>query len=430
MTTEVGGMASFPEADVAVDLDASAWREFRHGWPLVLAAGLGTGVAAINFYSMGVFVQPLQAAFGWSRGFVTSALTIYAVVSVILAGFVGYAIDKFGPRRIALPGLVVFCLLFASLGLCGGSKVAWVAQWILLAIGGSTIKPTVWSVAIVGRFHRARGLALALALTGGAVSAFVGPILGSWLIDTHGWQTGYFGIAALCLIVTLPLCVWGFYGADDLHRRRGTSPAVIKAAVGAEPLAVTLRSPPFLKLAVATFLLVFTTTGTVVHVVPLLTGAGLGRGQAAGMAGIVGIAGVAGRLATGSLFDRVDGRVIGATIALLPVIAFVALLFVNGSVLFAYLAVVVLGLCAGAEIEMAAFLSSRFFAPANYGTLFGVIVGMITLGAGVGPTVAGVVYDYTQSYRMALIGAVPLTILASLLIARLGPYPSETTPDA
>jgi predicted MFS family arabinose efflux permease len=423
-------MTSFPEAGIAADLDAPAWREFRHGWPLVLAAGLGTGVAAINFYSMGVFVQPLQAAFGWSRGFVTSALTIYAVVSVILAGFVGYAIDKLGPRRIALPGLVVFCLLFASLGLCSGSKVAWVLQWILLAVGGSTIKPTVWSAAIVGRFRKARGLALALALTGGALSAFVGPILGSWLIDTYGWQAGYFGIAAICLIVTLPLCLWGFYGADDLHRRSGTSPAVIKAVVAAEPLSVTLRSPRFLKLAIATFLLVFTTTGAVVHVVPLLTGAGIDRGQAAGMAAIVGIAGVAGRLVTGSLFDRLDGRVIGATVALLPVIAFVALLSLQSSVLFVYLAVIVLGLCAGAEIEMSAFLSSRLFARANYGTLFGVIVGMITLGAGVGPTVAGIVYDYAQSYRMALIGAIPLTMLAALLIARLGPYSDEISADA
>src|SRR5687767_6202377 len=104
--------------------------EFRKGWSLLIAAALGTSVAAITFYSMGIFVQPLQEAFGWSRGFVTSGLTVYAVVSVILAGFVGYAIDKFGPRRVALPGLLIFCSLFAALSLTSGSKIIWIVFWV------------------------------------------------------------------------------------------------------------------------------------------------------------------------------------------------------------------------------------------------------------------------------------------------------------
>ena len=403
----------------------SAGREFRQGWPLILTAFLGTGVAASTFYTMGIFVQPLHEAFGWGRGFISSGLTIYSVFSVILSGFAGRLIDKAGPRRVALPGLVAYCVLVAALALNNGSIVIWATIWILLAVAGTMITPTVWSTAVIGRFQAGRGLALAIALTGGGLSAFWGPVLCGWLINNYGWRIAYVGIAAICLIVVFPLTYLCFFGADDLHRRNGTVMAVADRPTTDIPLSVAMRSAPFLKLCAACFLIVLTNIGITVHVIPLLMGAGIGRGEAAGIGSIIGLTAVVGRLTTGSLLDRTDARMIGTIVALLPIVAFSCLLGIKSSLALGYISAVVLGLGAGAEIEMSAFLSSRFFPRPYFATMFGVIIGLISLGAGVGPAIAGFVFDATGSYQWALIAAIPTITVAALLVFSLGPCPPD-----
>ena len=59
--------------------------EWRAHWPVVLAACSGVAISTINTYSLGVFMQPLQHEFGWSRAGIASGQLIAGVTTVVLA---------------------------------------------------------------------------------------------------------------------------------------------------------------------------------------------------------------------------------------------------------------------------------------------------------------------------------------------------------
>jgi len=401
----------------------NARHELREGWRLLIATAAGASLAPITIYTLGLFVEPLQAEFGWSRGFITSALTIYALLSVTLAGPVGYLIDLYGPRRIALPGVVLFCVAVAALAAATPEKLSWWALWLFVAAGAVLVKATVWTAAIVSRFNAARGIALALTLCGGSTTAILGPLIARLLIENYGWRMGYVGLAIIWAAICVPIIWTLFYSRHDLERVKGAATSSHVAARDKAGLREAIGSAPFIKLALASFLLVFTVTGASVHLVPLLSHAGIGRASAAGLASLIGLAAFFGRLTSGSLLDRIDGRMVGTIVSALPTVAFLCLFFCGDNTVLAAAAAFVLGLCTGAEFEIAAYLSSRFFRGSDFGTLFGLVNGMISLGAGLGSTAYGFAFDWTGSYNAPLLAAIPLTLASSALIWSLGSVP-------
>ncbi len=404
---------------------SAARAEWKKGWPVVVAAAAGMGLTPLMIYPMGLFIGPLEAEFGWSRTLITSGLTINAVIGVIFAPMMGVFIDRFGPRRIAIPGSLLFCIAFACLAFTGPSPVHWWSLWVMVAIGSLMIKPTVWTAAIASRFNASRGMALALMLCGASLNGAIIPSVAGFLIDTYGWRWGYIGLAALLAGISIPLLVLFFYGATDLARTRsseGHAP-VDRSKLPGLDVRDALRSRQFFQLAAASSLIIFTITTTTVHFVPLVSAQGLDRMTAAGLASTMGVLAVAARLVTGSMLDRFNGTIIGGIMFALPSLAFAGMMVFDGSLPLAIGIAVVIGVCIGAEMEIASYLASRFFGMRNFGTLFGIIVGLISLAAGVGPVLASYLHDLHGSYDLALSFAMPISLLASLLVFTLGRYP-------
>ena len=97
----------------------------------------------------------------------------------------------------------------------------------------------------------------------------------------------------------------------------------------------------------------------------------------------------------------------------------------DGSLPLAIFCALIVGISVGAEMEVASYLSSRYFGMRNFGTLFGIIVGLISLASGVGPLIASHIHDRLGSYDLALTFAVPMSLAASILIFTLGRYPDR-----
>lgn len=108
----------------------------------------------------------------------------------------------------------------------------------------------------------------------------------------------------------------------------------------------------------------------------------------------------------------------------LPVVPALLLLAYPGDVTIAAVAVLVLGLSLGIELDAVAYLSTRHFGMRNFGVLFGTISGLLALATGLGPFFVSLVYDNTRSYDLALIAYIPLALLASALFFSLGRYPT------
>ena len=140
--------------------------------------------------------------------------------------------------------------------------------------------------------------------------------------------------------------------------------------------------------------------------------------------GSFGLAVIAGRLAGGWLLDRVWAPAAAFGILLLPAAGCWLLAQPHISASSAMLAVISLGLAAGFEFDLLAFLIARYFGRRRYGSIYGCFYVVIAVGGATGPVLFGRIYDLTGSYaRILLIGAVCIVSGGAILLG-MGKYPA------
>ena len=404
-------------------IEGSASAEWRSNWTVVLAACTGMAVASIISYSSGLFIEPLEQEFGWSRVQIMSGHSIAATIAAICAPFMGVLVDRYGPRRIGIAAVITVCGSIALFSQTGPDIWHWRMLWLPLTLGIILVQPMVWTAAITSLFASGRGLALAVTLCGSSLASIVVPKMTYALIEAFGWRTAWLGLGAIWLVLAMPL-IWLFFtSAVDRSRTRtsnlGSQQTVARPSVWQSGV-LSWRFPVLLVAGVSIALVVVT---MVVSIVPVLSASGIARGDAAWIAGLVGFTAIFGRLAIGSLLDRMDGRVIAAVCVSLPVLAILLLIAVPGSIIAAAIAVLIFGFSLGAELDIVAYLTSRYFGRENFGFLFGTIGGCLGFASGNGPVALNAVYDATGTYTPALWAAIPLCLLSAVLFLCLGRYP-------
>ena len=82
-----------------------ALAEWRRYGILPIAAALGYATCVIHIYGLGVFIEPISKEFGWSRTATTVGLTLSTVIQALCAIPIGMAVDRFGPRKMAIIGV-------------------------------------------------------------------------------------------------------------------------------------------------------------------------------------------------------------------------------------------------------------------------------------------------------------------------------------
>ena len=391
--------------------------EWLRGWPAVVACIVGMGVAYIHTYTTGFFIGPVEAEYGWSRSQITLGLTIVSVMSVVLAPFGGALVDRFGVRAVGAPGLAVYCAAIVGLSFTGPSVWSWWAVWVLVGFGSVCLKPTLWTMAVSERFDAGRGFALALALCGTGIAAAVLPLL----TEAGGWRFAYRALGGVggLLALTLMLVVFRRSAAAS------ATPAAKKAATPKGETRAAFLSPVFLKLCGASGFKSFAASGLLVHFAPIVAEEGLSRGTAAAAASLIGVSAIVGRLAAGFLLDRVNAKLVGAVAFAIPVVACLCFLLAPGSAPAITVAAVAIGLALGSTTGVVAYSATRVFNPATTGLLLGSIFGVMSLSSGLSALAYSMVFDITGAYRLALIGAIPLILVASGLLASLGHVPRQ-----
>lgn len=400
--------------------------EWRGNWTLVLASMAGLSFAAIASASIGLFMLPLEQEFGWSRAQVSAGLSIYAIIAIPFSPFIGALIDRWGARRLAIPGMVLTAGAFASFSLANGSTVQWLTLWTVYSIMALAIRNTVWTTAVSSKFDRARGLALALTLSGSAIAQIFAPVLAQQLIDNFGWRNAYFWIGMGWGGVVLALLVPFFFDARDTNRQRRSGAdgesARIAELPGLSP-SQAIRSPALTKIAISTLIVIITASAISIHLVPILNERGISREIAALFAALAGGLAIVGKLVTGWLYDRGVGGWINPASMGLPALAALILVLAGRNFYVIVIAVIIIGYANGAFMQVCTYLTGRYAGIRNFGKIFGVMASVIALGVGVGPVVGGLIFDAAGNYVPLLAGAVPAALLGGGLLASLGPYP-------
>lgn len=402
--------------------------EWRRNWTVVLAAGLGFALASVTVYSLGPFIAPLEAEFGWSRAQITSGMTLYSTLGILLSPLVGIAIDKIGPRRIAIGGILLYWAAFAALSLATSSLWVWLSLWFVLALASAPMKPTTWTASVSSVFDKGRGLAISAMLCGAALGSSITPIFATWLIDTYGWRVAYIALITSCVAVVGPI-VFLFF-TSELDRGRTDTGAAGDRARAAQTVTLPgvgwregIFSWKFARLAAAALVTTLVIISFVSNLVPILSASGISRTQSAGIAGLIGISTIVGRLFGGYLLDRINGSIVGGISLLVPIASAALMLAFPGSAGAATAAVLILGFALGVELDCVAYLTTRHFGLRCFGTIFGVISGLLAFASGFGPFLVNLSYDITGGYEMALQAYIPISLVASALFFSLGRYP-------
>jgi MFS family permease len=405
-----GTVGSQPEAPQITGAQPKPVGEFRNGWPTLLAAtiGVGLGTTGLGFYSFGQFVRPLAAAFHWGRGEISGGLLCYSIGTIFISPFVGQVVDRVGVRPVALAAQLGLAIGFWLVSLAQPAIWTFYAAWFAISLLGAGTSPIVWSRAVAGLFVRHRGLALGMMLSGTGLAAIVSPMVISRAIADFGWRTAERVLALSLILIGLPV-TWFLF-------RPSPQSSGAQAPVAGTTLASALRGSLFWRLIAAFVLLSMGVAGLIVHLPAMLVDRGLTPIQAASDLGLLGYTVVAGRLGLGLLLDRFEPTLVGAAFVLLT--AATSLLLMGHLAPFA--AILLLGLCAGAEVDLLAYLFSRYFGLRHFARIYGCGLSAFAFGAGAGPILAGTVHDRTGSYGPALIFFAAASVCAAMLILSLG----------
>ncbi len=404
---------------------SNALTEWRNFWYLPLAAALGYSSSVIHIYSIGPFIEPLQQAFGWSRAEITQGISVASIAAAIFCIPMGYLVDRIGPRRVGLIGVLVMSALFALLGTATGTRSNWLSLWAIVALGAIWLQAPVWTSAVSTRFETSRGLAFAITLCGASLSATVFPLLATWLIGVYGWRMAFVVMGGVWAALVFPILLLFFRGANDVKNKNSESTRISRENLPGLTFAEGLRSSALYKLLLAGGFFSFAAIAALVHFVPILKGAGATPMAAAGTASLIGIFSIVGRLTTGVLLDKFSGHKVGATVFLLPIIMATLLLFDGANPISQAIAAAALGFTVGSEVDVVAFLASKHFGLKSFGALYGALVMALTLGTAFGPLTAGAVFDHFGNYAPFLQGTIVLMLISAAALLSLGKPPAS-----
>jgi MFS family permease len=397
--------------------------EYRRGWPVLVASaiGSGVGVAPIVNYSMGALIGPLSETFGWSRAAVGASIFFYSFGVLAAGAIVGGLADRFGARRVAIISQVALAITLACLTMLTSEVWSLYVGYVLLAVFGAGTLPMIWGRAIVGWFTASRGVALGLSLMGTGVVGALLPSFTSWLAADYGWRTAYLGMAALPLVLGLPLALLFFREAPSAPIQGAEVDADEEAPRAGHSFLQAISTLCFWQMSVAFIIVAIAISGVLVHSLPLFVDRGMPRETAAALVGVFGIAVLVGRLISGYFLDVFKTPLVGAVMFMITAVACGGLLMAGDNLLACGAAILCVGLSAGAESDIAAYLVAKYFGRAHYSAIYGLLYALFGVGGGVGPLVAGAVFDRTGSYDQALLYAISVFVLAAVLLGLVRP---------
>lgn len=405
--------------------------EFRRGWPTLLLAlvGVATSVTALMIYSLGTLIVPLEQAFGWSRSELQLAVSFLAAGGAISVNFVGWLNQRFGMRAVTGVSMLAVALAFASLALMPGS-IGWLylAYFVLPFIGIGTT-PVTWTHIVNLLFVKHRGLALSLVLCGtGLAAALLPPLLNSTMAR-WGWQAGFVTLGALLLVFWLSTA-WRRLPSRTITPAHAAPAAALTGMAWRD----ALKSRNFWVCNIGLGLVVSAMYGLTANTVPLLRDRGLSAAAAAGIFSTFGIALIAGRVVVGALVDRFWAPGVAAVALALPAAGCALFIAADAGTPTAMLvlATTLCGIGAGAEFDIAAYLISRYFGLRDYGRLFGMHLGFVTIGSAIAPFGFAALLQTSGGYGPLLALCALACVIGPLLLLTLGRYPqlslTETSP--
>jgi MFS family permease len=368
-------------------------------------------IVGLALYGLPLYYDFMVREFGWSRTQVTSGNALSKLLIGPLFGFLaGWIVDRFGPRRIMLVGILMAG--GALIGL-GGMSALWMfyAFYLLNAIGYVCGGPLPNQVLLSQWFREGRGKAMGFAYLGIGIGGALVPWLSYWMVQWWGWRGALRGLGLLIIVLAWPMA----YFVKEAPAE--AAPAGGRATIA--PLRAVLRSPAFYLLALGSMCSIAAVGGANQHLKLFMSlDAGYSQGEAAKIISLVLSMSIGGRLLMGWLADRIPKKHVMLLIYLL-VAASIPLLFFAASPGAMLLFAVVFGIGLGGEYLIIPLMAAELFGVGVLGRVMGIIVTADGVAEAVSPMLVGYVRDVTGSYRAGFIWLIAAALVGAAAIAVL-----------
>ena len=399
--------------------------EFRAGIKPLIGAmiGAGCGLSSISFYTHSVFVSSISSDTGWSRGDVQLGVSIMILLAIITAPLIGTMVDRYGARVIGLISIPLYGFAMVCFFFVEDQLWSYYLIWVLMSIIAAGTLPVTWTRVVNGWFDRYRGIALGITLAGTGIAATLGPMYVTWLIDVYGWRLAYVLLAGTITIISFPSVYFLFKERTKKEVNQNSNREIFSSNEVGLAFSEAIKSYRFWAIGFALILAAAGISGLITNSVPMLIDRGITRTDAAEYAGLIGLSVIIGRLVVGFLLDYFWAPLIAAIFLAAPLFSAYILGSPIESSFYISLSMIIIGLAAGAELDLLAFLVSRYFGLLDYGKLYGALYIFFSLGAGLAPVTFGKTFDIFGNYSLVLNIVAVMSVCSGMLMLTLGSYP-------
>ena len=417
--------------------------DIYYGWIIVAVALISMGFWLGIRSSFSVFYVALLEDFPWNRGDSAGVQSMALIAYTILAPLVGGLIDRFGPRRVIIPGIFVLALGLALSATVETLTQFYVFYGVVMGSGITCIGIVSYSAILSHWFEKRRGLASGIAVSGMGLGTFVLVPVSQRFISMWGWRMTFILLGCLVVLILLPLnglllrhkptevdqCVDGLSGGASRDKAFSGVPGKT-TPVSDWTIGKALRSITFWALMAFCFFSIIGIYVILVHNVRFMVDQGVDKMAAALIFAAIGAISSVFRVFWGWLSDRI-GREITFTAGMILAslgVCFLMMIEWTGIKGFIYAFSFFFGAGWGATAPM--FISTA--ADLFKGKIFGLIYGLIEAGIGVagalGAWMAGFIFDKYHSYQWAFVLTITVFLTSCFFVWLAAPR--KTRPGA
>ena len=361
-------------------------------------------------FSYGIFFSEFETEFGWSRTLLSSCSSLAFLMMGVLAMVGGRLSDRFGPRLVLAVSGILYGVGYALISQVNEPWQLFLIFGTLIGIGLST--HDVVTLSTIGRwFERRRGVMTGVIKVGTAMGQVAAPPVAAVLILSFGWRNALIvlGLSAIVLLLVAAVAmknppVKAGQATADMH-------------IG-QTFQEARNSRLFWTICAIQFLFFPSLMTVPLHLAIHGKDLGMTAAQAASLLSVIGAASIVGRLAIGSLVDKIGGRNAYAICFLFLITSLIGLMYIAGHwPLFVIIAFY--GFAHGGFFTVVSPTIAKYFGMRAHGAIFGTVLFFGTIGGSIAPILTGLVFDTVGSYQLAFLGLTMLAVTGLLLVLTL-----------
>jgi sugar phosphate permease len=363
------------------------------------------------YYGLPFFFDFITREYGWSRTVVTSGNALGKLLVGPMFGFIaGWLIDKYGPRKLMLTGILMMGIALVGLSFADSLGLFYLF-YIFNALGYVCGGPLPCQVLISGRFDKNRGKAMGIAYLGIGTGGAVVPLIAAALERNYGWHNSLAALGVIAVIIAFPM-VFFLRGSSF----KGTTAGKNEATV---PVKNILINPNFYLLGIGSMCAIGVVGGINQHLKLYLRDLNFTQSQAAHVISLVLLSSLAGRVLMGWLADLIHRKYVMILIYMIVATAIPLLLMPDfpGRI---YIFAVIFGIGLGGDYMIIPLMAGDLFGVKALGRTMGIILVADGIAESLFPMLLGSLYNsVTKSYSVGFIVLICVAVTGAMIVSFL-----------